>query len=88
MVGFQGRWGEERREHGCERYDDGGEPEGLLEEVGRWREVGWEEVGLESGRGEVCAALWSGLFYHGVGGAVEKGVGGWEVVNSICRLTD
>ena len=87
-MGFQGRWREERREHGCERYDDGGEPEGLLEEVGRWREVGWEEVGLESGRGEVCAALWSGLFYHGLGRAVEEGVGSWVVLTLIRRLTD
>ena len=83
MVGFQGRWREERREHGCERYDDGGEPEGLLEEVGRRGEVGLEEVGLERGRGEVCVALWSGLFYNGVGGAVEEGVGGREVLTLI-----
>jgi hypothetical protein len=88
VVGFQGEWGEGRRGYGCERYDDGGEPEGLLEEVGCRGEVGWEEVGLERGRGEVCVALWSGLFYHGVGGAVEAGVGGWEVLTLIRRLTD
>ena len=88
MVGFQGRWGEGRRGYGCERYDDGGESEGLLEKVGRWREVGWKEVGLERGRGEVRVALWGGLFYHGVGGAVEEGVSGREVLTLIRRLTD
>lgn len=58
---------------GCGDGGGGGEEGGVLEAVGRGQ-VGQEEVGLDGGGYQVCAAGWGGLLRHGVGAGVEAGV--------------
>ena len=38
--------------------------------------MGWKTMGLERSEHQMCVACRSALFYHGMGGTVEKGVVG------------